>query len=187
MTRPERGFESQACRAGKAREMVPAHAPTSPQRGRPPVHRSAVRDNRAAPRRRRLLPAGYASHVGQLMSDALVAIDAGFLCCEQETLVSRFSAWALAGDVHRIRAVAVAAFERWPVRHFFRTVRKLNFGQAGAPMRQQWVTGGSSSLLRFCSVSALIAASHEHAGWPTPATVIGAFNDALHAIERSTV
>ena len=46
------------------------------------------------------------------MSDALVAIDAGFLSCEQETLVSRLSAWALAGDVHRIRAVAVAAFER---------------------------------------------------------------------------
>src|SRR5262245_20028416 len=59
-----------------------------------------------------LLPAGHAAHVGQLVGDALVAVDAGLLAREQEALVGDGSARRLLGDVHRLRAVAVAAFQR---------------------------------------------------------------------------
>src|SRR5262245_43903484 len=58
-----------------------------------------------------LLPAGNAAHVGQLVGDALVAVDAGLLAREQEALVGDGGARRLLGDVHRIRAVTVAAFQ----------------------------------------------------------------------------
>src|SRR6185312_7453750 len=57
------------------------------------------------------LPAGDAVHVGQMMRDALVAIDAGLLAREEEALVSHGGARRLLGDVHGVRAVAVAAFQ----------------------------------------------------------------------------
>ena len=50
--------------------------------------------------------------IGQSVSDALVAIDAGFLAREQKTLVRIDRARALAGKIHRFGAVTVAAFER---------------------------------------------------------------------------
>src|SRR6185369_12073874 len=58
-----------------------------------------------------LLPAGHAAHVGQLVGDALVAVDAGLLAREQEALVGDGGARRLLGDVHRLRAVAVAALQ----------------------------------------------------------------------------
>jgi hypothetical protein len=61
-------------------------------------------------RRCQLLPAGDAAHVGQMVGDALVAVDAGLLADEQEARDG--SAGRLLCDVHRLRAVAVAAFQR---------------------------------------------------------------------------
>src|SRR5258705_1617067 len=61
---------------------------------------------------RRLLPAGNAAHVGQMVGDSLVAVDAGLLAGEQEALVRGRRARRLLGDVHRLRAMAVAAFQR---------------------------------------------------------------------------
>src|SRR3954453_20542300 len=60
-----------------------------------------------------LVPAGRdAFHVGQLMRDALVAVDAGPLSGEQELLMDARRPGALFGDVHRLHAVTVPAFER---------------------------------------------------------------------------
>src|SRR5437763_14615146 len=59
-----------------------------------------------------LLPAGNAAHVGQVVGDALVAVDAGLLSREQEALVRHRGPRRLLGDVHGIGAVAVAAFQR---------------------------------------------------------------------------
>src|SRR5690242_10014458 len=62
---------------------------------------------------RRLAPARrHAFHVGQAVGDALMAIDAGTLAAEQEALVDLCGPRVLPGDVHRLGAVAVAAFER---------------------------------------------------------------------------
>jgi hypothetical protein len=47
-----------------------------------------------------------------MMGDAFVAIDAGFLPSEQQSLVLVDCAWALARNVHRLRTMAVTAFER---------------------------------------------------------------------------
>ena len=58
-----------------------------------------------------LLPPGDVAHVGQMVSNAFVAIDAGLLTRKQEALVRLNCARALARDIHRLRAVAVAAFE----------------------------------------------------------------------------
>src|SRR6478735_10217932 len=60
----------------------------------------------------RLLPARYAAHIRQLVGNALVAVDAGLLTREQEALVGDGGAGRLFGGVHRLRAVAVAAFQR---------------------------------------------------------------------------
>ena len=49
---------------------------------------------------------------GKLVGDALVAVDAGALAGEEEALVGLDGALALAGDVHRLGRVAVAALER---------------------------------------------------------------------------
>jgi hypothetical protein len=46
-----------------------------------------------------------------MMGDALVAIDAGLLAGEEEALMRHGGARRLLGDVHRIRAVAIAAFQ----------------------------------------------------------------------------
>src|SRR4051812_2232317 len=59
-----------------------------------------------------LLPSWNARHVGQAMRDALVAVDAGSLAGEQEALVRRGRARVLLRQVHRLRAVAIAAFQR---------------------------------------------------------------------------
>src|SRR6185436_11532664 len=47
-----------------------------------------------------------------MVRDALVAIDAGFFAREQEALVSFHGTRTLTRNVHRLGAVAVAAFER---------------------------------------------------------------------------
>ncbi len=59
-----------------------------------------------------LLPAGNAARVGQLMGDALVAVDAGLFLGEQEALVRHRGPGRPLGDIHGIGAVAVAAFQR---------------------------------------------------------------------------
>src|SRR5262249_5193506 len=59
-----------------------------------------------------LLPARNVAHVRQMMRDALVAIDAGFFARKQQPLMSFNCARALTGYVHRLGAVAVAAFKR---------------------------------------------------------------------------
>src|SRR5215207_8304622 len=59
-----------------------------------------------------LLPSWNARHVGQAVRDALVAIDAGSLAREEEALMRRGRAQVLLRQVHRLRAVAVAAFQR---------------------------------------------------------------------------
>src|SRR6516162_1996964 len=59
-----------------------------------------------------LLPAGNATHVGQAVRDALVAIDARLLTRKQEALVGDRGARRLLGDVHGLRTVAIAAFQR---------------------------------------------------------------------------
>src|SRR3954451_20110473 len=59
-----------------------------------------------------LLPAGNAAHVGQMVGDALVAVDAGLFLGEQEALVRDRGPRRLLGDVHGIGPVAVAAFQR---------------------------------------------------------------------------
>ena len=50
--------------------------------------------------------------LGQPMRNPLVAVDAGFLAGEQEALMRGRGALALPRDVHRVRTVAIAAFER---------------------------------------------------------------------------
>jgi hypothetical protein len=47
-----------------------------------------------------------------MVGDALVAIDAGLLATKQETLVRDGGTRRLFGDVHRRRAVTIAAFQR---------------------------------------------------------------------------
>src|ERR1700761_4503722 len=59
----------------------------------------------------RSLPAGDPAHVGEMMGDALVAVDAGLLAREQEALMRDRGARRLLCDVHRLRGVAVAALE----------------------------------------------------------------------------
>ena len=61
---------------------------------------------------RPLLPPGDVAHVWQMVRDALVAIDAGFLTRKQEASVSLNCTRALTCKIHRICAVAVTAFER---------------------------------------------------------------------------
>jgi len=60
---------------------------------------------------RALLPSRYVAHVGKVMRDALVAIDAGLFTRKKETLMSIHRAGTLTRDIHRLRAVAVAAFK----------------------------------------------------------------------------
>ena len=74
-----------------------------------PSEMFAERVARSAPG---LLPARNVAHVGQVVGDALVAVDAGLLAGEQEALMGDRGARRLPGDVHRFRAVAVAAFQR---------------------------------------------------------------------------
>ena len=59
-----------------------------------------------------LLPPRDVAHVGQMVSNAFVAIDAGLLTRKQKALVRLNCARTLARDIHRLRAVAVAAFQR---------------------------------------------------------------------------
>src|ERR1700757_1179552 len=59
-----------------------------------------------------LLPAGDVAHVGRAVGDALVAVDAGLLAGEQEALMRDGRPRRLLGDVHRLRAVTVAALKR---------------------------------------------------------------------------
>src|SRR5688572_27747466 len=73
--------------------------------GREPRCGPGVRKQRGSPLR-------YARHVGQVMRDALVAIDARLLARDQPALVNLRRAGALAGEVHRLVVVAVAALER---------------------------------------------------------------------------
>src|SRR5260370_16975046 len=47
-----------------------------------------------------LLPARNAAHIGQMVRNALVAIDAGLFAREQEALVRAAGAWRLLGAVH---------------------------------------------------------------------------------------
>ena len=58
-----------------------------------------------------LLPPGDVAHVRQMMSDAFMAIDTCLLTRKQKALVRLDCAGALARDVHRLRAVAISAFE----------------------------------------------------------------------------
>lgn len=51
------------------------------------------------------------AHIGQLMGNALVAVDAGLVSVDQEAFVGLCGAKALAGKVHRVFRVAVAAFQ----------------------------------------------------------------------------
>ena len=60
---------------------------------------------------RLLLPPRHALHVGQLVRDAVVAVDAGLLGREQEALMRNPGARRLLGDIHRVGRVAIAAFE----------------------------------------------------------------------------
>src|SRR3978361_1239961 len=64
-----------------------------------------------SPSSAKLLPAWHATHVGQMVGNALVAIDAGFLTREQETLVGHRCARRLLGDVHRLGAMAVPTLQ----------------------------------------------------------------------------
>ena len=59
-----------------------------------------------------LLPPRNTAHIGQMVRNALVAIDAGLFAGEKEALVCHRSARRLLGDVHRRGAVTVAAFQR---------------------------------------------------------------------------
>src|SRR5689334_13195071 len=59
-----------------------------------------------------LLPAGHVAHVGQMMRNALVAIDAGLFVRKQEAPVRFNCARALTGYIHRLGAMTVAAFKR---------------------------------------------------------------------------
>src|SRR5690606_12224749 len=54
----------------------------------------------------------HAGHVRQAMGDALVAVDAGLLARTQPQLVDLGGPRALAGQVHGIEVVAVAALQR---------------------------------------------------------------------------
>ena|SRR6186997_1136792 len=58
-----------------------------------------------------LLPPTDVAHVGQMVRDAFVTIDAGFLACKKEALMRLHRARALTRDVHRLRTVTVAAFQ----------------------------------------------------------------------------
>src|SRR4051794_8448428 len=73
--------------------------------------RFATPQTNHSPRRFKLLPAGNAAHVGQMVGDTLVAVDAGLLAREQEALVRHRGPRRLLGDVHGIGAMAVAAFQ----------------------------------------------------------------------------
>ena len=66
----------------------------------------------SSPAAKLLLPAGDAAHIGQMVRNALVAIDAGLFAGEQEALMRDRCARRLLGDIHRLGAVAVAAFQR---------------------------------------------------------------------------
>src|SRR3954451_3089546 len=57
------------------------------------------------------LPPRNPAHIGQMMRNALVAIDAGLLAAKQKALVCERGAWRLLGDIHRLRAVTVAALQ----------------------------------------------------------------------------
>src|SRR3954464_8659554 len=76
------------------------------------MNASTSSDSAAPCWRGQSLPARNAPHVRQMMGDALVAVDAGLLAREQEALVHHRGARRLLGDVHRLRAVAVAALQR---------------------------------------------------------------------------
>src|SRR6185437_13258007 len=57
------------------------------------------------------LPSRNTAHVGQVVRDALVAIDAGLLTGEQETLVRLDRARTLPRGVHRVGAMAISALQ----------------------------------------------------------------------------
>jgi integrase len=73
---------------------------------RQPVADGTLVRCRLAPARR------HAIHVGQLMGNAFVAVDAGALPAEQVPLVDTGRACSLLCDVHGLRRVAVPAFQR---------------------------------------------------------------------------
>src|SRR6187549_4174543 len=60
----------------------------------------------------RLLPPRHVAHVRQLVRDSLVTIDTGLLSGKEEALVRVDGTRALPRDVHRLRAVAIAALQR---------------------------------------------------------------------------
>src|SRR5687768_11868595 len=82
---------------------------TGPCAARPPVSVVAGRALQLLRHR----PAGLdPGHVRQLVRDPLVAVDAGAIAGDQELAVNPLRARALAGEVHRRRGMAVAAFQR---------------------------------------------------------------------------
>jgi hypothetical protein len=58
------------------------------------------------------LPPRNIAHVGQMMRDALVAIDARLLARKKEPLMGLNRTGALARNVHRLGAMAIATFKR---------------------------------------------------------------------------
>src|SRR3569833_3244580 len=82
------------CSSGAGRVALPPQP--SPASGRGRIVESA------------LLPTQNTAHVGQMVRDSLVAVDAGLFAGEQESLMCDRGAGRLLGDVHRLRAVAVA-------------------------------------------------------------------------------
>src|SRR3954454_3070073 len=68
--------------------------------------RFATPQTNHSPRRFKLLPAGNAAHVGQMVGDTLVAVDAGLLAREQEAPVRHRGPRRLLCDVHGIGAMA---------------------------------------------------------------------------------